>query len=449
MQNLKIVEQSALDEAKQHVLFHHYEASGWITLAKKERDGTWKQYHYQPKQVASELSVWLGENVYFSQNTFYKPQRRIENLRQLRALYVDVDCYHLNYDPHWVVGKLNLEVFQQSVPVPNLIIYSGRGIVCIWLIEPVPYQALPLWKAVQNYFYKQLEYVGADKKSIDSTRVFRVSGSINSKNGKEVVMEYGHDYRYSLRDLQAEYLPELVPKQPKKTGRKPKIIRLHNIQNLHYARLLDLVKIAELRHYDLQGYREYICFLYRYWSCCLTDDLDDSLQQMLEFNKEFKEPLPENEVIKATRSAERAWQAKSDAKANEEAIAKGYPGAGYNLKNATIIEWLNITPEEQIHLRTIIDANEKRRRKRERDKFAFREKNGSVSREEYMEEQKEITENKLWQLEKAMEQYPKISNVKLAELLAISEGYVRKLKKNLVSKLFSEQKTDVKANSFP
>ena len=449
MQNLKIVEQSALDEAKQHVLFHHYEASGWITLAKKERYGTWKQYHYQPKQVASELSVWLGENVYFSQNTFYKPQRRIENLRQLRALYVDVDCYHLNYDPHWVVGKLNLEVFQQSVPAPNLIIYSGRGIVCIWLIEPVPYQALPLWKAVQNYFYKQLEYVGADKKSIDSTRVFRVSGSINSKNGKEVVMEYGHDYRYSLRDLQAEYLPELVPKQPKKTGRKPKIIRLHNIQNLHYARLLDLVKIAELRHYDLQGYREYICFLYRYWSCCLTDDLDDSLQQMLEFNREFKEPLPENEVIKATKSAERAWQAKSDAKANEEAIAKGYPGAGYNLKNATIIEWLNITPEEQIHLRTIIDANEKRRRKRERDKLAFREKNGSVSREEYMEEQKEITEEKLWQLEKAMEQYPKISNVKLAELLAISEGYVRKLKKNLVSKLVSEQKTDVKVNSFP
>jgi hypothetical protein len=449
MQNLKIVEQSALDEAKQHVLFHHYEASGWITLAKKERDGTWKQYHYQPKQVASELSVWLGENVYFSQNTFYKPQRRIENLRQLRALYVDVDCYHLNYDPHWVVGKLNLEVFQQSVPVPNFIIYSGRGIVCIWLIEPVPYQALPLWKAVQNYFYKQLEYVGADKKSIDSTRVFRVSGSINSKNGKEVVMEYRHDYRYSLRDLQAEYLPELVPKQPKKTGRKPKIIRLHNIQNLHYARLLDLVKIAELRHYDLQGYREYICFLYRYWSCCLTDDLDDSLQQMLEFNREFKEPLPENEVIKATRSAERAWQAKSDEKANEEAIAKGYPGAGYNLKNATIIEWLNITPEEQIHLRTIIDANEKRRRKRERDKLAFREKNGSVSREEYMEEQKEITEDKLWQLEKSMEQYPKISNVKLAELLAISEGYVRKLKKNLVSKLVSEQKTDVKVNSFP
>ena len=159
--------------------------------------------------------------------------------------------------------------------------------------------------------------------------------------------------------------------------------------------------------------------------------LEDSLQQMLEFNKDFKEPLPENEVIKATQSAETAWRAKSDVKANEEAILKGYPGAGYNLKNATIITWLDITTEEQIHLRTIIDANEKRRRKRERDKFAFREKNGSVSREDYLDQQKEKREDKLWQLQKAMKQYPQASNIKLAKLLAVSEGYIRKLKKNL------------------
>lgn len=431
MQTLSRVEDSSLGEAKQHVLFHHYQASGWITLAQKERNGSWKQYHYQPEQLASELSVWLGENVYFSQNTFYKPQRRIENIKQLRALYVDVDCHQLNYDPHWVVEKLNLEVFQESVPTPNLIIFSGRGLVCIWLLEPVPSHALPLWKAMQNHFYKQMEYVGADKKSIDPTRVFRVAGSINSKNGKEVAIEYKHDYRYILRDLQSDYLPELVPKQQKKTGRKSKIIRLHNVRNLHYARLLDLVKLAELRNYDLKGYRELICFLYRYWSCCLTDDLEDSLQQMLDFNRDFKEPLQENEVIKATRSAEKAWKAKSDAKANEEAMAKGYPGAGYNLKNTTIIRWLNITGEEQIHLRTIIDPSEKRRRKRERDKLAFREKNGSVSRKLYLDQQKEKREDKLWQLQRAMQQHPNASNVKLAELLAISEGYVRKLKKNL------------------
>ncbi|OAH56961.1 hypothetical protein AWH48_19500 [Domibacillus aminovorans] len=152
---------------------------------------------------------------------------------------------------------------------------------------------------------------------------------------------------------------------------------------------------------------------------------------MLEFNSEFKEPLPEHEVIRATTSAERAWTAKSDAKANEEAIAEGYPGAGYNLKNTTIIQWLDITSEEQVHLRTIIDGNEKRRRKRERDKLAFREKHGSVSREEYLEQQKEKMEDKLWQLKHALKRHPKATKPELASLLDIHRSHLYRLMKKL------------------
>jgi hypothetical protein len=339
----------------------------------------------------------------------------------------------MNYDPNWVIGKLDIEIFQDNIlPNPNIIIFSGRGLVCVWLLEPVPYQALPLWKAVQNYFCEQLNYVGADKKSLDPTRVFRIDGTINSKNKKQVFVEYRHDYRYILRDLQYEYLPELAPNRPPKRGRKPKIVHLHNVRTLHYARLLDLVKLAELRDYDLKGYRELFCFLYRYWSCCFTDDPEEALQQVLEFNCEFKEPLSEREVIRATRSAEKAWKAKSDAKANEEAIKKGYPGAGYNLKNSTIIRWLDITPEEQRHLQTIIDGNEKRRRKRERDKKRMdevRREQGAKTREEYLEEQKEKTEDRVWQLQKAMERHPNATNKQLAEMLQVSVRRIQQLKK--------------------
>lgn len=264
MENLKLenMEISPLDRAKRHVTFQHRGASGWITLAKKEPDGGWRQYHYQSNELAVELPKWLGEDVYFSQNTFYKPQRRIENIRQLRALYVDVDCHTIGYEPEWVVGKLDIEVFYDNIlPEPNLIIFSGRGIVCVWLIEPVPYKALPLWKAVENYFYEQLSYVGADKKSLDPTRVFRIDGSVNSKSKREVVVEYRHGDRYVLRDLQYEYLPELTRTGTGKKGRKGELVRLHNIQTLHYARLLDLIRLAELRNYDLKGYRELFCFL--------------------------------------------------------------------------------------------------------------------------------------------------------------------------------------------
>ena len=212
-----------IDEAKHHIFFQHDGADGYITLAKKE-NGKFIQRHYRPEQLAEQLTNYMGEDIYYSQNTFYKPQRRIENIRQLRNLYIDLDCYLFNYDPDFVVRKLELEYFKQSIPEPNLIIFSGRGVVLIWLIEPVPYKALPLWNAIQRYLLEQLKDVGGDPKASDAARVFRVAGSINSKNGAEVHVEYRHGYRYALRDIQYDYLPELTPKtEKKKPGRQKRL----------------------------------------------------------------------------------------------------------------------------------------------------------------------------------------------------------------------------------
>lgn len=72
----EIENQTFLEQARHHAWFHHHNADGWITIAKKV-DGHFKQYHYKAQDLAVELSGWLGEDVYFSQNTFYKPQRRL------------------------------------------------------------------------------------------------------------------------------------------------------------------------------------------------------------------------------------------------------------------------------------------------------------------------------------------------------------------------------------
>jgi hypothetical protein len=42
---MQITSNASLDEAKRYVLFHHHQTSGWITLAKKDKQGKWKQYH--------------------------------------------------------------------------------------------------------------------------------------------------------------------------------------------------------------------------------------------------------------------------------------------------------------------------------------------------------------------------------------------------------------------
>lgn len=427
-----ISEVASLDRAKYHAWFHHHSSDGWITVAKKMSQGRFQQYHYQPEELAGQLAKWMGEDVYFSQNTFYKPQRSIENIRQLRSLYIDLDFYLFNYDPSWVLGKLEHEYFGQTVPDPNIILFSGQGIVLIWFIDPAPHKALPLWQAVQNNFLKKLKDLGGDPNASDAARIFRFDGSINSKNGAEVHAEYRHDYRYALRQLQFDYLPELNdeinPPKKRKRGRKKKVAQLFNIHKLHYARLLDIVKLIEIRNYNVNGHREVFCFLYRYWLCCYTNDLDESLNQTMTLNLQFTDPLTAKEVERATRSAEKAWKAKNNEEADRFAKEKGYPGAGYNISNKKLIHWLDINEEEITHLQTIIDASEKNRRKRIAN-MEMRREQGIKPREEYIKGQHKQTENKLIKLKEAIKDNSQVTNRELSTLLDVSPRRIMQLKK--------------------
>ena len=419
-----------IDAAEKQLLFQHHpqNTDGWITLAKKDPDTKrFRQYHYQPEELALVLSEWMGEDVYYSQNTFYKPKRRIDTIRQLRSLYVDLDVYNLGLSPEWVLGKLELETFGNDLPEPNMVIFSGRGLVLIWNIEPIPYKAMPLWRAIETYFVDQLKAVGADAKAADPARIFRLAGTINSKNQAVVKTEYRHDYRYDIHQIQDDYLPELSPKKMavKKKGRKTKVVRMFNTYTLHLSRARDIARLVELRHGAVEGFRETILFLYRYWTCCFTDDPEKALEDTLSLNSEFIHPLPEKEVRSATKSAEKAWSAKSDAKANELAKALGYPGAGYNIPNAKIIEWLDITPEEQQHLSSIIGAVEKRRRntmaKREQ-----RRAQGIIPREQYLAQEAEQKQERMQPIIEAIKENPELSQRALAKKTGFSRASIQR-----------------------
>jgi len=437
MKGEKIMENAnSIQKAQYHAWFQHSDADGWITVARKGESNSFIQKHYKPTELADKLTEWLGEDVFFSQNTFYRPQRSIENVRQLRSLYTDLDFYLFNYDPSWVMAKLQHEFFGQSIPEPNLIIFSGQGIVLIWLLDPVPHKALPLWQAVQNHFLSQLEELGGDPKAADAARVFRIAGSVNSKNGAEVRAEFRHDHKYQLRQLQYDYLPELNdeinPPKKKKRGRKKRVAQLFNTYKLHYARLMDLVRLVELRNYQVKGHRELICFLYRYWQCCYSNDPSEALNQTMTLNLQFSAPLTLREVERATRSAEKAWEARSNEEANKLAIEKGYPGAGYNISNKKLISWLDITSDEMTHLTTIIDGVEKNKRKRIAN-MEMRREQGMKPREEYLKEQHAKTDNQLANLQQALQENPKAKRKDLAVILGVSVFRIDQLKRQLKS----------------
>lgn len=427
MQNLA----KNIEDARQQLLFQHNPqcADGWITLARKDpHTRKFRQRHYKPEELAESLSEWTGEDVYYSQNSFFKPQRRIDNIRQLRSLYVDMDVYNLNLTPEWVLGKLELEYFREIMPEPNMVIFSGRGLVLVWNIEPIPYKAMPLWRSIENYLIDTLQDLGADMKASDPARIFRLAGTVNSKNQTTVTAHYRHGYRYDIHELQYDYLPELTPKPQNKRGRKPKIIRLFNTYTLHLVRARDVAKLVRLRDGDVRNHREYICFLYRYFTCCYTNDPVQALEDTLSLNDEFTEPLSRREVITATKSAEKAWNAKSDAKANELAKAMGYPGAGYMLTNKKLIDWLAITPEEQREMETIIGAGEKRRRNlllKEQQRRA----EGIRPMEEYNQERREKVLTKAQILKQLMKDHPTWTNAQLAEHMGTTVRTIQRLKK--------------------
>ena len=332
----------------------HSNSKGWITKA--EISTSYKQWHYKFKELLGE--EFDGENVYISLNTFYSTFRRLEYIKELKANFIDLDIYKTKFTKEQIIMHLEADYFNKSIPTPNLILDSGRGLYLIWIINAVPSKALPLWKAVEEHLYNNLKEFGADRQALDPTRILRMPGSINSKSKTRVKILGKYDYIYDLREIQKEFLPELKPKEKKK-GRPKKINYIFRERSLYYARIQDITKICELREYNLKGHREFILFLYRYYLCSFTEDVKKALEDVVELNSMFREPLMETEVKRATRSAEKCYLSKDKQ---------------YRYKNETLIDILEITEEEEKHMTTIISKNEYKRRENIRVKKAYKEK---------------------------------------------------------------------------
>ena len=252
---------------------------------------------------------------------------------------------------------------------------------------------------VEEYFYKTLKEFGADRQALDATRILRVPGSINSKTNTEVKIIDNYDYLYELREIQNEYMPELSEKAPVRRGRPKKVVIIYRERSLYYTRLQDIIKLCELREYDLKGHRELILFLYRYYSCYFTEDIEKALHDTLEVNSMFRQPLGEKEVIRATRSAETVYKNQNK---------------DYKYKNETLINLLEISDIEQKEMKTIISKDEYKRRNNEYNKKKY---NSEMAKEKYRNQLK--NEGKLPKKEQIELKMKKIKSLR-------TQGFINK-----------------------
>lgn len=92
---------------------------------------------------------------------------------------------------------------------------------------------------------------------------------------------------------------------------------------------------------------------------------------------------------------------------------------------------MDITEEEQRHLKTIIDASEKRRRNTNYQKEKRRSK-GVVKREDYIKRMHDKTDDNLLKVQDLLNKG--LKQKEIAEILGVSRSWVSRLAKELKAK---------------
>lgn len=168
-----------LANSQDHFDHLHQAAHGTVLLWEQANGRRWHKLEPGDPHIPAMLAAQRGQtDRYLSPNEFHG-WRLIRLLKSLRALYVDIDGFE-------DLSLAREALSDARMPQPTAAVWSGRGLHLYWLIEPTRAQALPVWQRCQDALVRALLPLGADPSVKDCTRVLRMVGSINSKNGAEV-----------------------------------------------------------------------------------------------------------------------------------------------------------------------------------------------------------------------------------------------------------------------
>ena len=346
------------------------------------------------------------ENIFFTPNEIgfrhNEIRRKQTYLEKFSCLYCDIDLKDSLLFDEWQTEEcfeyLNYHVFDGDLPMPTMVNFSGHGLHIYWKIEDISYRGnIEKWKYFQNYIYENLEKCGADKTVVnDTVRVLRMEGTINKKDDSIAIMCENamiNNNVYNLDKLLDEYtdykIVQFEEKKKKVEEKKNKITaksvkkyvdkvykygnKIPFLAKLYQSRVNDLQNLL-LNYRDGNGTkRECILFLIRYYMNILTENKADSLKFVLELNNRLNHPLSEKEVIQATRSAENYAY-----------------GNGLNWSNKKIIDFLDITPDEQKGMKCIIGQEEKKERKKKSNRKYYEKCIDKTKAEKVRERQQQI-----------------------------------------------------------
>lgn len=292
---------------------------------------------------------------YITANTVTGIKRRKEDLFGLQNIVIDVDC-HDDRTPQAVdelvmgfIWRCKRDLWADgTIPTPNSIVRTGRGIQLWWAIKPCyggQDYGISLYhhNKIKSTFIahierlideheEELEGLDVDRgASSNPVGYFRLPGSYNTKAKRYTSLAVLHDERYDQRELTKLEAPEIRVVENASAKYVPLLetdrLVLQNYESTGVRRVIQLVKLRNLRNNEAGSeMRDYFNFSV-YNALRMNYDHEEAMERLESFNAGFREPMTPAELENCVSSAEK----------------KG----GYYYKNETLIELLNVTPEEQ------------------------------------------------------------------------------------------------------
>ncbi|RYF11816.1 MAG: replication protein [Deltaproteobacteria bacterium] len=400
-------QRSLLGPQQEAAAYHDAKDFGYFSLlVANPHNGRKEQSSYLLAKMPQVIeAVDPSRDTWISQAEFNCPNRRVVNLLRVSLLFVDLDTYKMtagdDRSPDCLAASVRFFCAEEGIPMPSILVFSGRGIQAKWLLErAIPRDALIRWNACQSRLIERLAPLGADSGAKDASRVLRLIETVNSKSQHRCRVVHvepgpdGHPLRYNFEHLALELLPveRQVLEQVRKERAARKQMRImqpskrfhlygSSDRQLPWHRLEDLRRLA----YRRRGVHEGLRMRHLFWSLnfLVLSGAVSSRTMYLEAAVIAREIDPRwgdhSSELSTLYNKAKAFEAGKSVSYN----GREYP-ALYTPRNDTLINMFEITSDEQRGLQTIISKPLALERDRKRDEIRRRAA-GAKERSAYLQ----------------------------------------------------------------